>query len=73
MYQSLFNSCLACETGKFGQNCSETCGKCFENKPCNHVNGTCAGGCAAGFMTELCNTSILYNLFIPFSYVCHLQ
>ena len=59
-----------CEFGKYGQNCSETCGKCFENT-CNHINGTCADGCAAGFMTNLCKTSMLQNEFISCQYACH--
>lgn len=37
------------------------------------MNGTCATGCAAGFMTELCNISMLSNLSTSFSFVWHLK
>ena len=60
-----------CENGMYGQNCSETCGNCFEST-CNNVNGTCAEGCEAGFMKNLCKTSMLHNEFISCQYACHL-
>lgn len=51
---------LACSIGKYGINCSQTCGHCFNNPACHHENGTCTQGCAAGYQTHKCNTSKWY-------------
>lgn len=55
------NWILACGKGKYGINCSQTCGHCFNNTACHHENGTCQQGCAAGYKTHKCNTSKRYT------------
>ena len=52
-----------CGNGTFGYDCTETCGKCMGEEPCNHVNGTCLDGCGRGYKGDLClecNTFALY-------------
>lgn len=48
---------VACPHSKYGGNCSETCGNCFKNLTCNHVNGTCIKGCQNGFRGQFCRSS----------------
>lgn len=49
--------CVACPPSKHGENSSELCGNCFQNLPCNHIDGTCMNGCQEGFRGQLCRTS----------------
>lgn len=51
------NIFLACPPLKYGENCSELCGNCFDNLPCNHIDGTCMKGCQEGFRGQRCRTS----------------
>ena len=44
-----------CETSKYGKDCKNSCGHCVNNDNCNHVNGSCANGCAAGWENDICN------------------
>ncbi|XP_041379416.1 receptor-type tyrosine-protein phosphatase F-like, partial [Gigantopelta aegis] len=37
-----------CSTGKFGDECKQTCANC-KGSNCHHVNGTCVDGCIAGY------------------------
>lgn len=53
----LFIWILACSKEKYGKNCNQTCGHCFNNIACHHENGICPQGCAAGYQTNTCNTS----------------
>lgn len=50
-----------CDEGNFGRGCALTCGLCREGS-CNPVNGTCMGGCAAGYDGALCANCKLLNL-----------
>ena len=45
-----------CSVNTFGQNCSRTCGHCLGAERCNHIDGTCETGCAAGWQGRLCLT-----------------
>lgn len=39
---------IECNSGTYGENCTYTCGECLDAVTCNHVNGTCPGGCKPG-------------------------
>lgn len=47
----------ACTNGTFGEKCKLTCGHCYGNSACDHVNGSCASGCASGWTGTVCNES----------------
>ena len=47
----------ACSDGTYGFDCSQTCGRCFDNKLCNKTDGVCTNGCSDGFSGTLCQTS----------------
>lgn len=47
----------ACSNGTFGVDCELTCGHCYVNSACDHVNGSCASGCASGWAGTVCNES----------------
>lgn len=40
--------CIECESGKWGKNCRQECGKC-DKYTCDLINGICPKGCSAGF------------------------
>lgn len=44
---------LECNQGKYGYNCTEHCGHCY-NSSCNPVNGSCLTGCKPGYYGNLC-------------------
>lgn len=46
----------ACDIGSFGDDCSESCGHCYDINQCSSINGTCLTGCAAGHQGDLCKT-----------------
>lgn len=48
-----------CETSKYGKDCKSSCGHCVNDETCNHVNGSCANGCAAGWENDICDKSKL--------------
>ena len=43
-----------CDGGMFGINCKGSCGKCLNNKQCNHINGSCLNGCESGYSGTNC-------------------
>lgn len=43
-----------CETGKYGINCSKSCGNCHNQSQCQNVDGSCSDGCSAGCKRSLC-------------------
>jgi hypothetical protein len=55
----------ACNDGKWGINCTNDCGSCLSS-PCNHVNGSCEGGCSSGykstFKCDIGNVKIKLNV-----------
>ena len=52
----------ACDGGKYGKECKNTCGECMEQEDCFHINGTCLNGCASGYQEFLCNRR-MYTIF----------
>ena len=46
---------IACESGTFGRECRELCGKCKGNYTCHHINGTCTEGCIPGYIGLQCD------------------
>ena len=51
---------IECSDGSYGQDCSGSCGSCAGgNAACNHVDGTCAGGCGPGWTTGLCDQGMV--------------
>ena len=46
---------VECDGNKYGQDCHYTCGDCHNGDQCNHVNGSCLGGCNAGMSGEKCD------------------
>lgn len=43
-----------CEARKYGINCSKNCGNCHNQSKCHNVDGSCSGGCSAGYTGSLC-------------------
>lgn len=52
-----------CETGKYGVNCSKSCGSCLKQSQCHNVDGSCSEGCSAGYKGSLC-TERKYHFFL---------
>lgn len=52
-----FISILACSNRTYGENCSQTCGKCRNLGQCHHINGTCSNGCDRGYQGDKCDKS----------------
>lgn len=50
------HSAIACEDGKFGLGCNESCGQCLDPNNCSKEDGTCLHGCAQGYNGSLCKT-----------------
>ena len=53
-YQIRILLLIECDGGMFGHNCSQSCGKCFNNEQCHHINGTCLNGCDSGYSGTNC-------------------
>lgn len=43
-------------SGYYGENCTNICTNCLNNKTCNNVNGNCTDGCSEGFKGDACTT-----------------
>lgn len=57
---SFSSNSTECPDGRYGQNCSESCGHCLGNSSCNHATGQCADGCLPGYdymADNTCKTS----------------
>lgn len=54
---------IACDRGKYGSECNNTCGHCFDEDQCSNIRGTCLTGCDDRYLGSLCKTSkkMLYN------------
>ena len=48
-----------CDGGMFGKYCNESCGKCFNDGQCHHINGSCLNGCDSGYHGINCTYGIL--------------
>ena len=46
---------IECDSGTFGRECRNICGKCKGNNQCHHINGTCMEGCHPGFIGLQCD------------------
>ncbi|XP_061194984.1 stabilin-2-like [Saccostrea echinata] len=46
---------VECEESQYGLDCLEACGSCRYQHLCNHVNGTCRGGCKLGYKGDKCD------------------
>ena len=57
-YSAKLFSFVACDDGKYGLECNNSCGHCLDGDHCNKVNGTCIRGCSAGYNGSdiLCKT-----------------
>ena len=53
-YASLFF--IECDNGTYGKECKASCGHCFNQEPCYHINGTCFTGCESGYLGDLCQS-----------------
>ena len=53
-YIKYFFTVTECVAGFYGTSCSSQCGQCL-NDPCNHVDGSCTGGCEAGYTGDKCD------------------
>ena len=56
----IFNNTLQivfeeCDKHTYGFTCSQICGNCYDEKQCDHVNGSCTQGCEAGMFGEKCD------------------
>ena len=45
---------IECDKGMFGNECTRTCGHCFGEEECHHINGTCLKGCKDGLQGTMC-------------------
>lgn len=66
IYEIEFNTTklflLACPTGHYGVNCSDTCSPHCQADTCDHVTGVCISGCEDGYKGQLCRKRKLkYN------------
>lgn len=51
----LSSPCFACQPGKFGSNCMQTCSThCSGNGSCNQITGDCDNGCKDGWTGSKC-------------------
>ena len=57
---------VECNGNTYGMECSQTCGKCYENEQCNHLTGICPNGCDPGMSGHKCDNGIFYLIFIQF-------
>ena len=65
---------LACDDEHFGQSCNETCGKCFGADACYKDNGTCPGGCEAGYEGNTCKDGTKWHYISKtngMQYICN--
>ena len=46
-----------CSNNTHGPSCTSVCGHCINGAVCSHVDGSCEGGCDAGWTGEACVTS----------------
>lgn len=60
-------SFTVCPSDFYGYMCKIPCsGNCLKKKSCDHIDGTCVGGCKAGYTGKLC--TVCKILYFTFSY-----
>ena len=57
-------SLTECHSGTYGQNCTQSCGKCVAKQPCHYVTGACMNGCERGYQGKQCKTGTMYSTII---------
>ena len=65
-YQIYYYLPSECDGRTFGQNCSQSCGKCLNNDQCDPINGSCLNGCDSGYHGTKCKEGI--NKIMKLSY-----
>lgn len=60
----------ACLNGKYGPNCREICGHCYNNSDCYHGNGTCLEGCDPGYWNHECKTRTFFFYNQSLKHMC---
>ena len=43
-----------CDGGRYGHNCSNTCGFCLNKEQCHVINGSCLNGCDSDYWGDQC-------------------
>ncbi|KAL4230214.1 hypothetical protein ACF0H5_010599 [Mactra antiquata] len=53
-----------CDNGTYGINCTEQCGRCLNNEPCNKTSGECESGCQSGWTGAMCRNkeNVAFNM-----------
>lgn len=51
---------LVCFIGKYGLNCREICGYCYNNLDCYYGNGICLEGCDFGYWNYECKICMFF-------------
>jgi hypothetical protein len=60
-----------CATGWFGRDCLQNCqGHCKVGTTCDPKNGRCLGGCAPGWMNDMCTARMYWTLIVS-TYLNH--
>ena len=53
----------ACDPGRFGFMCNDTCGHCLGGELCDVANGSCPSGCEPGYQGNICNEGYYFTNF----------
>ena len=69
LFNEVFTSNSACSAGRFGDNCQYVCGQCADEKPCDHVNGSCYNGCREGWHGTRCGRQGIMKSMFFYKYV----
>ena len=58
MVTSMVSPKLACQAGRYGSGCSQTCSETCsgDNNACNQNDGACSQGCDPGYTGRVCQT-----------------
>ena len=68
----MFISITECQSGTFGSNCNDICGKCLNGTSCNRETGVCTLGCADGYTGSVCKTGSHHALSLSHTHT-HLK
>ena len=53
-----------CHSATYGQDCTQSCGKCVAKEPCHYITGACMNGCERGYQGMQCKTGTVYSTII---------